>query len=348
MGAKRLKAPQFIAVKDFEHFQHYTKRTPPWIKFYNALLDDYRFLQLSDAARSQLMLIWLVASRHQNRIPNDVKYIAQAIHCTTKLQLSALIESGWLYHANDVPLAQSKQGASVVLAKRTQSAIPEEEEEEEGEEETESEVEPEVSNRGIDQSEEVSVTPPRVVLPREAEHFLAQFYEPVGGEGSKSRDRYVNVKGQLYEVLDPLHPGPKLRGGQRVKARSTEHLIDCIKAVMRDPPPNRDLAILWLLNKLTDPAKGPTVTEKHKATEQYERQLEERYHVEAKRAGVQWAKENPDEYQPILQQVEANYRGNTNAFAALAKQTELTQKCAKAAGFPPFEEWREQITEAVA
>jgi hypothetical protein len=128
---------RFIAVKDFEHFQHYKGRTPPWIKFYNALLDDYRFLQLSDAARSQLMLIWLVASRHKNRIPNDPKYITQAIHCTTKLQLGALIDSGWLYLAEDAPLAEREQDASKALAERPQSAIPEKEREVEVEKETE-------------------------------------------------------------------------------------------------------------------------------------------------------------------------------------------------------------------
>lgn len=138
--------PRFIAVKDFERFQHYKGRTPPWIKFYNALLDDYRFLQLPDAARSQLMLIWLVASRHQNRIPYDEKYIAQAIHSTTKVQLDRLLESGWLYVAFDAPpQADRKQDASKVdstsLAERSTLSIPEREREEEREKEIETEKE---------------------------------------------------------------------------------------------------------------------------------------------------------------------------------------------------------------
>lgn len=130
----------FIAVKDFETFQHYKGRTPPWIKFYNALLDDYRFLQLSDAARSQLMLIWLVASRHRNRIPNDEKYIAEAIHCTSKLQLGKLVDSGWIYFANDAPLSERKQTASKPLADCPQNALLEKERELEIETEEEKET----------------------------------------------------------------------------------------------------------------------------------------------------------------------------------------------------------------
>lgn len=132
-------AAPFVAVKDFESFQHYKGRTPPWIKFYNALLDDYRFLQLSDSARSQLMLIWLVASRHRNRIPNDEKYIAEAIHCTSKLQLSRLVDSGWLYFANDDPVAERKQDASKSLADCPQNAHLEREVEKEIETEVEKE-----------------------------------------------------------------------------------------------------------------------------------------------------------------------------------------------------------------
>lgn len=316
----------FIAVKDFETFQHYKGRTPPWIKFYNALLDDYRFLQLSDAARSQLMLIWLVASRHRNRIPRDEKYISEAIHCTTKLQLAALIESGWLYVANDAPLSERKQDASSVIALSPQNATLE------GEVELEEEIE-----------KEGAAAPPRVVLPKEATDFLGMFYEPALTE--KQRQRYRDVMRQLYDALDPKHPGPKIRGGVRVKARSVEHMADEIRAVMKDPPVDRDFAIVFLLKRLTNPPKGPSVTEKLKREEEADRQLEERYHAAAKRAGIQWANENPEPYQAILAEVEAHYRGKSGAIVGMAKTAELAQRCSKAAEFPSFETWRERLAQ---
>src|SRR5690606_19747530 len=33
----------YLTVKNFERFQHYKDRNPPWIKLYNDLLDDYEF-----------------------------------------------------------------------------------------------------------------------------------------------------------------------------------------------------------------------------------------------------------------------------------------------------------------
>ncbi|MDP9178942.1 MAG: hypothetical protein M3O61_14780, partial [Gemmatimonadota bacterium] len=127
--------PQCISVVGFESLQHYRDRSPPWIKLYNSLLDEHRFLQLSDTARCQLMLLWLVASRHHNRIPYDKKYIAEAIHCSNRLQLQALLDGGFLQVVDaaehvasaTVPMAARKRDASRTLSARSKSAHPEEE-----------------------------------------------------------------------------------------------------------------------------------------------------------------------------------------------------------------------------
>lgn len=178
-------------------------------------------------------------------------------------------------------------------------------------------------------------------LPEEAKTLLNRFYE-FPAMTTAHRDRYRNVAMQLVDALDPNHAGPKIRGGQRVKARSREHLADACRAVIKDPPMDRDMAIVFVLKKLLDPDKGPSVTEVAKRNEALERQLEDRYHSAAKQAGIEWAKDHPAEYQPILTAVERNYQGKGGSIANMAKQSELTQRCAKAAGFPPFEEWIEQ------
>lgn len=183
--------------------------------------------------------------------------------------------------------------------------------------------------------------PPLVVLPKEATAFLAMFYEPALTE--QQRQRYKDIRSQLYDVLDPRHAGVKIRGGQRAKARSAAHLTDCINAVMKNPPPNRDLAIVWLLNKLMDPEKGPTVTEIAKREEQVTIRLEERYQREAKRAGGLWAKEHPDEFGKIVSAVDSTLSGASGEFAKVARESALTQRCAVACGFPPFEKWKAQI-----
>lgn len=182
----------------------------------------------------------------------------------------------------------------------------------------------------------------RVELPREADEFLSMFYEPALTE--KARERYRDVKRQLYDVIDLKHPGPKIRGGIRVKARSMEHLQDELRATMKDPPTSRDLAIVWLLQRLTNPPKGPSVTEKHQREQAADRQLEDQYFAASKRAGVQWANENPARYQTILTEVNAHYKGRDGSIVEMAKTSELTQRCAKECAFPTFEEWRESKT----
>lgn len=129
---------RYLAVKNFGEFQHYKQRTPPWIKLYNRLLDDYAFLSLSDTTRSHLMLIWLVASRHENRIPYDAAYIGRAIHTRGKVDLASLIAAGFLYvvesdASNDV--AECARDASMPLAGRKRRAMTEGEREGEGEKE---------------------------------------------------------------------------------------------------------------------------------------------------------------------------------------------------------------------
>lgn len=123
-----------LVVKNFEQFQHYKDRRPPWIKLYNDLLEDYAFLSLPDAARSHLMLLWLLASRHGNRIPFDPKYIARAIQCTSRIDFDALTASGLVTVMDAEPVAGRTQDASTPLARRKQNALPETE--------TETETEP--------------------------------------------------------------------------------------------------------------------------------------------------------------------------------------------------------------
>lgn len=91
-----MKPRRMLTIKNFRTFQHYKDRNPPWIKLYTALLEDYDFLALSDAARSQLMLIWLLASRTDGCVPNDPRWIATAIHATGPVRLEKFIEAGFL------------------------------------------------------------------------------------------------------------------------------------------------------------------------------------------------------------------------------------------------------------
>ena len=118
-----------FSVKNYEKFQHYKDRSPPWIKFYNSVLDDYEFTRLPDASRSHLVAIWLLASRTGNRIPYDSEWVRMAIKATTKVDLAALAKSGFIVVEQDCSemLADSKQDARPEREKRESREEREEE-----------------------------------------------------------------------------------------------------------------------------------------------------------------------------------------------------------------------------
>lgn len=118
-----------FSVKNFEKFQHYKDRSPPWIKLYNELLDDYEFGRLQDASKLHLVLIWLLASRSENKLPYDPAWIGKRINASETVNLDALCAAGFI--VTDQPLHNAEQDASDLLAKR----LPREREE--GETETE-------------------------------------------------------------------------------------------------------------------------------------------------------------------------------------------------------------------
>src|SRR4051812_37350662 len=108
---------QTFSVKNFERFQHYKDRSPPWIKLYNELLDDYGFGLLPDANKLHLVAIWLLASRSNNRVPFDPAWIAKRISATERVDLELLRVSGFI----------EVHGARKTQAARKPNADPERE-----------------------------------------------------------------------------------------------------------------------------------------------------------------------------------------------------------------------------
>lgn len=87
---------EYVQVKDYERFQHYKDRDPPWIKLYVRLLEDYHFARLPDASKAHLILVWVLASRLENKIPKDAAWIGRQIGATEPVDLVLLMAEGWL------------------------------------------------------------------------------------------------------------------------------------------------------------------------------------------------------------------------------------------------------------
>jgi hypothetical protein len=105
---------RYFSVKNFEKFQHYKDRAPPWIKLYNELLDDYDFSCLQDASKLHLILIWLLASRSENKLPYDSEWVSRRISANSPVDLAALHQAGFI--VVDQPLQSAEQVASATLA----------------------------------------------------------------------------------------------------------------------------------------------------------------------------------------------------------------------------------------
>lgn len=90
---------KYLAVRNWQKFQHYRERNPVWVKAYVELLDNPDWLALSDAAKGQLFALWLLAAKRGNRIPADPQALRVLLGVTGKLHVQDLIAGGWIEEA---------------------------------------------------------------------------------------------------------------------------------------------------------------------------------------------------------------------------------------------------------
>lgn len=126
--------PTFVSIKNFDKFQHYKHRNPPWIKLYYDLLDDDDFISMSIESRHHYMTLLLIAGHKNNRIPHDTAYLKKVMRLDEEPDLTELIERGFL-------LAPRKHAPSRLLAPCKQNALSEIETDSEAEGEAEAEAE---------------------------------------------------------------------------------------------------------------------------------------------------------------------------------------------------------------
>ena len=73
----------YVRVRNFDQFQHYSKRNPPWIRLYYRLLHDRNFFRLSDEAKFLCIGMYLIASQCENKIPADPEWITKELSLTS-------------------------------------------------------------------------------------------------------------------------------------------------------------------------------------------------------------------------------------------------------------------------
>jgi hypothetical protein len=107
---------KYLSIKNLAEHQHYKDRNPPWIKLHAKILANYEFGCLQDASKAHLMLLWVLASRLDNRIPYDLAWITKQIGATTPVDVEELVLQGFI---------EVSQDDGRTLAPRKQSATPE-------------------------------------------------------------------------------------------------------------------------------------------------------------------------------------------------------------------------------
>ncbi|URK87750.1 hypothetical protein LP421_07895 [Rhizobium sp. RCAM05350] len=85
-----------LKVKNWEQFQHYKDRNPPWIKLHFALLASEDWVTLDDASKLLAVVCMLIASRNNGMVPNNPAYLKRVAYLNKAPNLKPLIECGFL------------------------------------------------------------------------------------------------------------------------------------------------------------------------------------------------------------------------------------------------------------
>jgi len=86
-------------IRNWDEFQHFKDRTPPWIKLYRYLLDDPEWHDLSGDDSKVLVMLWLIASEDkamEGNLPNSKILSFRLRISETKLNQSLTKLSHWL------------------------------------------------------------------------------------------------------------------------------------------------------------------------------------------------------------------------------------------------------------
>jgi len=115
----------FLKPKNWEKFQHYRDRCPPWIKLHRDLLNDRAYMNLPIASKAIAPLLWLLASESKdgsfNAASDELAFRLRIASKDIESGLKPLIDNGFFVDA------------STMLAPCLQLAIPERETERETE-----------------------------------------------------------------------------------------------------------------------------------------------------------------------------------------------------------------------
>lgn len=104
---------RWIIVRNWDRFQHYKDRDPPWIKDYTEQLDDPAYLELTGVQRAALQGIRLKYATSRRQVRDSTRLLSRQLNMrVTRETLEALNHAGFIEFSASKPLADCKQDAS--------------------------------------------------------------------------------------------------------------------------------------------------------------------------------------------------------------------------------------------
>lgn len=113
----------WIVIPNWEKFQHYKDRDPPWIKLYTELLNKPEWLDLTYAQRGLLTTIWLTYARHRGRCMVKNLNIGGPLR-RTYVNLEALNDAGFIEVRASTREERVEKGASALADKADKGPDP--------------------------------------------------------------------------------------------------------------------------------------------------------------------------------------------------------------------------------
>lgn len=107
----------YVWIPNWDSFQHYKDRNPPWIKNHVQLLDHDAYMNLSGHLRGILHSTWMAYARSARRLPGDTLTLTRRLGIkVSRRDLAALNQAGFIELVASDVLAERLQAASKALA----------------------------------------------------------------------------------------------------------------------------------------------------------------------------------------------------------------------------------------
>jgi hypothetical protein len=114
-----------MKIKNWNKFQHFKDRKPPWVKLYRDVLDDIEWYELDPLASKVLVMCWLIASEDDGKLPL-AKTLAFRLRMTEKQTIDCLNKlSHWLEQDDINKISSQYQTDSLETETETETKIKE-------------------------------------------------------------------------------------------------------------------------------------------------------------------------------------------------------------------------------